>query len=270
MTYVLHVETITTLLVLLSVQMYSARPAQKSNIYKTIMNQKCAIHALLLTKGLLTNFIKQEPVPNNERGSIVIGLASGLWNVLTLGYSNQQTPEEIGENAILARLSLLLMLVLTNHCTTEHNPYRDALFTCVDSESDHVGGDKKPMTGFKIDFSKLLTALCVSQNEDQGSLLLYLLLHRNSSFRIHILSRTSDLDKLTIPILKILYNCHDRSSHHVYMALIILLILTEDSLFNEAVHDIVSAIYFNVAKTMSCPYRLISVIFLHLRRRYVI
>jgi hypothetical protein len=52
------------------------------------------------------------------------------------------------------------------------------------------------------------------------------------------LSKTSDLDKLVIPILKILYNSSERSSHHIYMALIILLILTEDSLFNEAVHDI--------------------------------
>lgn len=236
-TYVLHVETITTLLVLLSVQMYSARPAQKSNIYRTIMNQKCAIHALFLTKGLLTNFIKQEAAPNDARGSIVIGLASGLWNVLTLGYSNQKSAEEIGEDAILARLSLLLLLVLTNHCTTDHNPYREALSTCVDSQVDQ-------MTGFKIDFSQLLTTLCVSQNEDQITLLLYLLLHRNPSFRIFVLSRTSELDKLTIPILKILYNCHERSSHHVYMALIILLILTEDSLFNEAVHDIVSVTNF--------------------------
>lgn len=42
-----------------------------------------------------------------------------------------------------------------------------------------------------------------------------------------------------IPILKILYEAPERTSHHIYMSLIVLLILSEDDLFNEAVHDIV-------------------------------
>lgn len=237
-TYVLHVETITTLLVLMSVQMYSARPAQKSFIYKTVMQKRVSIHSLLLTKCLLTNVIKQELPPKTEGGSVIIGLASGIWNVLTLGYGKGDESDG-GQNAILARLSLLLLLVLTNHCTAEHNPYREALFNCSDSQSDGVGGDKT-ITGFKTDFQSLFNTLCSTQNDDQTTLLLYLLLHRNLEFRNFVLSRTSDLDKLTIPILKILHNCHDRSSHHVYMALIILLILSEDSLYNEAIHDIVS------------------------------
>ena len=43
-----------------------------------------------------------------------------------------------------------------------------------------------------------------------------------------------------MPILKILYNAQDRNSHHIYMALIILLVLSEDDVFNKAVHEIVS------------------------------
>lgn len=184
----LHVESITTLLILLSVQMYSSRPAQNSSIYKIVMQDKGAtIHALLLTKCLINNFIKQEPPPNNESGSIIIGLASGLWNALTFGYTKSE--EDPAQNAILARLSVLLLLVLTSHCTMETNPYRDAIFTCCDLQADSVAGEQK-VTGFKVDFIKLYATLCATQNDDQSTLLLYLLLHRNQSFRIFVLSRT--------------------------------------------------------------------------------
>jgi len=189
------VESTTALLVLLSVQMYSARPAQNSSIYKIVMQKKCAIHALLLTKWLVNNFIKQDPAPNDDSGSIIIGLASGLWNVLTLGYGKGE--EDPGQSAILARLSLLLLLVLTNHCTTDINPYRDALGGCRDSQSDSVAGDQA-LSGFKVDFPKLFSTLCSTQSDDQSTLLLYLLLHKNPSFRTFVMSRTKyELNALT-------------------------------------------------------------------------
>ena len=42
-------------------------------------------------------------------------------------------------------------------------------------------------------------------------------------------------------MLRILYQAQERNSHHIYMALIILLVLSEDDVFNKAVHEIVSA-----------------------------
>lgn len=51
-----------------------------------------------------------------------------------------------------------------------------------------------------------------------------------------------------MPILQILYHAQDRNSHHIYMALIILLILSEDDLFNKAIHDIVRIFQIVVAK----------------------
>ena len=44
-----------------------------------------------------------------------------------------------------------------------------------------------------------------------------------------------------LPLLRILYQAQERNSHHIYMALIILLVLSEDDVFNKAVHEIVSA-----------------------------
>ena len=43
-----------------------------------------------------------------------------------------------------------------------------------------------------------------------------------------------------IPLLKILYYAQDRNFHHIYMALIVLLILSEDDAFNKSVHELVS------------------------------
>ncbi|KAI2809695.1 hypothetical protein BLOT_000846 [Blomia tropicalis] len=234
-TYNLHVESCKTFLVLLSVQMFSAKPSSNSTIYTIVMQKKCAIHALLFTKTLMNNFINQMPAPAPGSGSIIFGLASGLWNVLTLGYSNKKSDEDIIKEAVLARECLLLLLVLTNHCTKEDNPYRLALFQCSDSESEL--GDQK-LTGFKIEFSKLYKTLCSTLNDDQTTLLLYMLLHQNQNFKTFVLSRTTDLDHFVIPVLRILYNSPDRNSHHIYMALIILLVLSEDNLFNNIVHDI--------------------------------
>jgi len=44
------------------------------------------------------------------------------------------------------------------------------------------------------------------------------------------------------PILQILYHAPNNTSHHIYMSLIILLILSEDETFNKRIHEIVSII----------------------------
>lgn len=41
-----------------------------------------------------------------------------------------------------------------------------------------------------------------------------------------------------MPILKTLYNVTESDSHHIYMSLIILLMLSEDSGFSQTVHQI--------------------------------
>lgn len=57
--------------------------------------------------------------------------AAGLWNVLTLGLaSSGEEAQGSEQESPLASLSVLLLLVLTNHYTadrTTRNPYRQAL-----------------------------------------------------------------------------------------------------------------------------------------------
>lgn len=216
------------------------------------MQRKCSIHALLLTKALLSNFQQQLPAPAAPSGSLIMGLASGLWNMVTWGYGQKKSEEEVIKEAILARESLLLMLVLANHCSKEVNPYREALFQCSDSGSEQLllssnGGSaavsanvEQTVSGFKIDFSGLYKTLCNTLSDDQTTLLMYMLLHQNQHFKTFVLSRSTDLDQFVVPVLKILYSSPERNSHHIYMSLIILLVLSEDNLFNNIIHDIVS------------------------------
>jgi len=97
----------------------------------------------------------------------------------------------------------------------------------------------KEQPSFKIDFTNLYTTLCRIITINQSTLLLYLLLHRNQRFYKYVITQIN-IQELVIPILQKLYNAPDSTSHHIYMSLIILLILSEDEGFNKCVHQIVS------------------------------
>ncbi|CAE1315788.1 DYM [Acanthosepion pharaonis] len=253
-TYALHLEALNTLLVLLSIQMYQPQAASNFFHYRCIMQGKCSIHACLLMKALLRNYINQEKCPaelfkasNNSSGmlyNITSSVASGIWNVVTLGMGGgaKKKEEECFNEALLSNQSILFILVLANHCTGErslNNPYRQALYSFTNSQDESSNSNPtQAIATFKLDFSKLYDTLCITLKDDQTTLLLYLLLHRNAYMKAFILSRTN-IDSLVMPILQILYHAQDRNSHHIYMALIILLILSEDDLFNKAIHDIV-------------------------------
>lgn len=141
-TYPIHYEAVTCLLVFLSVQMHSGRRADQSNIYRLVMRGKHAIHAPLLVKSLLQNYIEQKkPSPGfmgNQSHSVVLGLAADLWSMLTF---NRKTTDELAvqehgdvQETPLATQSLLLILVLVHHCTGQNNPYRLSLASCVNSQ----------------------------------------------------------------------------------------------------------------------------------------
>lgn len=74
-TYNLHLEVINCLLVLLSVQMYTQKPAAKSVIYKNLMQGRASIHSPLLVKTLLGHFVRQGKHPEKSGVSLVAGLA---------------------------------------------------------------------------------------------------------------------------------------------------------------------------------------------------
>jgi len=313
-TYNLHLEALNTLLILLSVQMYTRVPTHESFVFETIM-LKMDRYVSEFVKALLTNTIQQMPAPSNQpslseylsgkipssspsstslgdasnaggnqrSSSLMSSITSGLWTVMTLGFGGTTggSPDEpaytasgSGEakqpeivtylphlpadahsssgggaltdtqidsaNRLLAWQSCHILLVLSNHCTNEslYNPYRLALFHFTDTQDTPTNlPNSEPLPWFSIDYTKLFQMFTFNLHTDQYTLLFYMLLHRNQHFKMFILSRLN-IDLLIIPILKVIFTAPERNSHHIYMALIILLILSEDDIFNKTIHNI--------------------------------
>ncbi|XP_051961999.1 LOW QUALITY PROTEIN: dymeclin-like [Xyrauchen texanus] len=250
-TYNILFEAVTTLLVLLSYQLFHKEILRDGLIYSYLTRGRCLSLTSRLVKTLLYNFIRQEKCPpathvfqtESDGGGLLYGLASGvasgLWSVFTLGGVGSRPVAEQEQNPLpLSSQSLLLLLVLANltdglDCP---NPYRQAVTSFKNTQDSSSIPSPQPHT-FQINFNSLYTALCEQQKSDQVTLMLYTLLHQNTNMRTYILSRT-DTENLVLPILEILYHVEERNSHHVYMALIILLILTEDDSFNRSIHEV--------------------------------
>ncbi|XP_029940010.1 dymeclin [Salarias fasciatus] len=251
-TYSILFEAVTTLLVFFSYQLFNKDILRDGLIYQHIMKGRCLCLTSRLVKTLLYNFIRQEKCPppathifeSKAEGGLLYGLASGvasgLWSVFTLGGAGSKAGTDQDHNPLpLSNQSLLLLLVLANLTDGPDwpNPYRQAI-TCFRNTQDTSSLPVEQPHTFQINFNSLYTALCEQQRSDQATLLLYTLLHQNANMRTYMLSRT-DMDNLVLPILEILYHVEERNSHHVYMALIILLILTEDDAFNRSIHEVV-------------------------------
>ncbi|KAK2888199.1 dymeclin isoform X1 [Channa argus] len=249
-TYSILFEAVTTLLVFFSYQLFHKDILRDGIVYQHMMKGRCLSLTSRLVKTLLYNFIRQEKCPPpathifepKAEGGLLYGLASGvasgLWSVFTLGGAGSKAAIDQEHNSLpLSNQSLLLLLVLANLTDGPDwpNPYRQAI-TCFKNTQDTSSLEQPHI--FQINFNSLYTALCEQQRSDQATLLLYTLLHQNANMRTYMLSRT-DMDNLILPILEILYHVEERNSHHVYMALIILLILTEDDSFNRSIHEVI-------------------------------
>jgi len=240
-TYALQLESTRLVVVILSGVLHTpGKPPHQLASWREVMTGQASTMVVPLTCGLLLRFMEQSKAPpmNDEGGSLVLGLASGVWNILTLGYGNIGTSgtEDDGQSTTpLADISLTLLLLLVNHCTDTSafsNPYREALFT-FSNASDKSETSQTSL--FRLEFPVLYATLAATLQTDESTLLLYLLLHRNTGFRNFVLAAT-DIDQLVIPILQTLYRAPECNNHHIYMSLIILLILSEDELFNQTIH----------------------------------
>uniref|UniRef100_A0A2K6BMP0 Dymeclin n=1 Tax=Macaca nemestrina TaxID=9545 RepID=A0A2K6BMP0_MACNE len=251
-TYEISVEAISTMVVFLSCQLFHKEVLRQSISHKYLMRGPCLPYTSKLVKTLLYNFIRQEKPPppgthvfpqQSDGGGLLYGLASGvatgLWTVFTLGGVGSKATASPELSSPLANQSLLLLLVLANltDASDAPNPYRQAIMSFKNTQDSSPFPSSIPHA-FQINFNSLYTALCEQQTSDQATLLLYTLLHQNSNIRTYMLART-DMENLVLPILEILYHVEERNSHHVYMALIILLILTEDDGFNRSIHEVI-------------------------------
>ncbi|KAJ4967966.1 hypothetical protein NE237_014667 [Protea cynaroides] len=126
------------------------------------------------------------------------------------------------------------------------NPYCKALGNARDIEYkslvvvDRMDTDGNTHSGplVRLPFASLFDTLGMNLADESSVLLLYSLVHGNTDFLEYVLVRT-DLDTLLMPILETLYNASRRTSNQIYMLLIILLILSQDSSFHASIHKLI-------------------------------
>lgn len=147
-TYHLHLEAVNSVIILFSLHLFTQPPnasklADKSLIYRTIYKNPNA-NALM---GALMHYVsRMVEVPPTMFGitggsSFVFGIADTLMSLFTFRKSNTDflsaggdLPTTFKMHYPLANQSLLLVLILTNHCSMKTNPYRLSLFGCADSQ----------------------------------------------------------------------------------------------------------------------------------------
>ena len=105
-TYALQLEGTRLLLVMLSPVLYShGKPAHQLSDCRDMMTGQASMLVVPLICGLLLTYMEQTQAPPNMMGekgaSLVLGLASWVWNMLTLGNSNVSSTDPVeGEGDI--------------------------------------------------------------------------------------------------------------------------------------------------------------------------
>uniref|UniRef100_A0A158R494 Dymeclin n=1 Tax=Syphacia muris TaxID=451379 RepID=A0A158R494_9BILA len=252
-TLVIHLESVKCILVILSSQIYHDNVLTLSIFFRYLIQGKCACRSAELTKALLTNYLQHnvEYVKRKEKEpeSIILSLAASFWSAVQTAAGvddGRATANELQKlpPLSLGSISVLLLLNLACHQCTEgkENVYKDALSKFQNAqEVSSVGSDEK--VTFKVDYGALYDRLCATVNEQAPMLLLYMLLHTNVMFRNYVLSRIN-LENLVVPVLRVLHSgtigggvLSYNNSHHVYLSLIVILILSEDEFFCKIVHE---------------------------------
>lgn len=90
-TYYVHLETVTCFLVLLSAPMQSSQRADHSSVFRLVTSGRHAMHAPLLVRSLVQNFIDQKRAPPAYgAGSDNQGLVFGKFKLIQVIQANMQ------------------------------------------------------------------------------------------------------------------------------------------------------------------------------------
>ncbi|KAL5782692.1 hypothetical protein ACOSP7_007721 [Xanthoceras sorbifolium] len=278
-TYLLHQELLNFMLVAMSTQLLYGPSPGPSDVHPFIDAAMAEESSLVnsVVRRLLLNYITRPRIPTNAASYSIfsevnepgvfqrVGSAAATFVLLPFNYLVSSSGE--GSRNPLADSSLLVLLVLihyrkcavgdesiterSNYSATSDslsklntpfsdNPYCKALENARDIEFGHVdiegNGNNGPVV--RLPFASLFDTLGMCLADETAVLLLYSLVQGNSDFLEYVMVRT-DLDTLLMPILETLYNASKRTSNQIYMLLIILLILSQDSSFNASIHKMI-------------------------------
>ncbi|RID52467.1 hypothetical protein BRARA_H03061 [Brassica rapa] len=276
--YVLHQELLNFMVVAMSTQLLSGPspgPRDANPFLDAAMAQEKSI-VCMAVRRLLLNYISRNHTPNaktylysdGDSPGILerVGSAAATFVLLPLNYLVNNTGD--GSKYPLAESSLHVLLILIHyqksilsdesmtdksddsatsesvskvHVFSSGNTFTKALANARDVEFDRSDLEGNAYSGphVRIPFASLFDTLCMCLSDEGAVLLLYSLLQGNSYFKEYVLVRT-DMDTMLMPILETLYNASRRtSSNQIYMMLIVLLILSQDSSFNSSIHKMI-------------------------------
>eukprot|EP00002_Diphylleia_rotans_P011593 TRINITY_DN2287_c0_g2_i2.p1 TRINITY_DN2287_c0_g2~~TRINITY_DN2287_c0_g2_i2.p1 ORF type:complete len:477 (-),score=68.70 TRINITY_DN2287_c0_g2_i2:211-1641(-) len=130
------------------------------------------------------------------------------------------------------RCALLIIVLIHQHIPSgATNPFCASINNIADDYGHNATERPSQTLHNYVSFSNLYDIISSRLADDRTILILYNLLYRNADFQTYVLSRT-DVDTLIIPILRLLHVTRDTQPNRVYMLLVILLILSQDSTFN--------------------------------------
>ncbi|KAI4345691.1 hypothetical protein L6164_012791 [Bauhinia variegata] len=278
-TYLLHLELLNFMLIAMSTQLLcgpSPGPTDVNPFLDAAMAQDSSL-VNSVVRRLVQNYIARPGFPFNRgsysifsegsQTSVLQRVGSAAANFVLLPFSYLISSRSDGSRSPLAESSLHVLLVLIHYhkCVMSEsyttsvnnnsaasdlplkentyfsdNPYCKALENATDLELDRVDVEGNVHVGphVKLPFALLFDTLGLCLADETAVLLLYSLLQGNSAFLEYVLVRT-DLDTLLMPILEALYNVSTRTANQIYMLLIILLILSQDSSFNASIHKLI-------------------------------
>ncbi|KAI8373494.1 Dymeclin [Choanephora cucurbitarum] len=236
-TYEFYTEVLNTLIVFCSTQLHQSKLSQANNYFLNILMSKFANRAETIVARLLENMIGQKTAPPQS--------SSVMYTAYNYFFSGRASTSTLDPEAIpVADRSLLLLLLLGTQPESDLNQawikaYRFALANLSDHHvisSDLDGQDRRMHL---ISFKDLLDIFSASIHVEERMILFYLILKENESFRVFVLSRT-DQETIYLPILKLIYESMEAKANYaqLYMLLLILLILSEDDVNNEALHKV--------------------------------
>lgn len=277
-TYLLHYELLKFVMVAMSTQLLSGPstgPNDTHPFLNAAMAQEACVVAFVVRR-LLLNYTSlprgalhgtsHVAFSEGSQHGVLQKVGSAAANLVLLPLNVFFGSVYEGSRYLLARISLHVLLILVHFrryvfvdghvmaggddgaalcplskegmCSSE-NPYCKALENARDVEFDRVDIEGNAHSGpiVRVPFALLLDTLGVCLAEESSALLLYSLLNGNAGFLEYVLVRT-DLDTMLMPIMETLYNTSKRTSNQIYMLLIVLLILSQDSTFNSSIHKL--------------------------------
>ncbi|KAG9133625.1 hypothetical protein Leryth_019459 [Lithospermum erythrorhizon] len=273
-TFVLHYELLNFMLITISTQLRSEPSPGPSDFHPftdAAMDQDSSLVGSVACK-LLLNYITRPRYSvssntifsKNSQPGVLQKVGSVAANFVLLPFNLFAGSNDEVSRSPLADISLHILLVLVHYrkcviadyvkdksgysildsvpkedtCFSE-NPFCKALENARDIDFDRADIEGNANNGpvVKVSFAALFDTLGMYLSQEASVLLLYSLVQGNSNFLEYVLVRT-DLDTLLVPLLETLYNASKRSSNHIYMVLIILLILSQDSSFNASIHKL--------------------------------